>query len=72
MSDFDLLALAFIRSHSVLSDQNVAVLAAVADGVLFAVGEQELAVNPVPGAGDQGHVPRAVDGAAFQLMKLMN
>ena len=73
MSDFDLLALAFVHSCSVLSDQDVAVLAAVADGVLLAVGEQELAVDPVPGAGDQGHVPRAVDGAALQLnSELMN
>ena len=73
MSDF-----VFLHWHSslgtlsVLADQNVAVRAAVADGVLLPVGEQELAVDPVPGAGDQGNVPRTVDGAALQLMKLMN
>ena len=67
--------MAFILSHSysVLSDQDVAVIAAVADGVLLPVGEQELAVDPVPGAGDQGNVPGAVDGAALQLnSELMN
>ena len=71
MSDFHLLALAFCsatsrRLHSVL-DQNVAVGSAVADGVLLAVGEQELAVDLVPGAGDQGDVPSPVDGAALEL-----
>ena len=54
------------RQHLVL-DQNVAVGSAVADGVLLAVGEQELAVDPVPWAGDQGDVPSPVDGAALQL-----
>ena len=52
--------------HSVL-DQNVAVGAAVADGVLLPVGEEELAVDLVPGAGDQRHVPSPVDGATLEL-----
>ena len=45
----------------------MAVGSAVADGVLLAVGEQELAVDLVPGAGDQGDVPSPVDGAALEL-----
>ena len=45
----------------------MAVGPAVADGVLLSVGEEELAVDPVSGAGDQGDVPSPVDGAALQL-----